>query len=307
MSDVSVVIPCYNGARFISRTIESVLDQTDRPRELWVIDDGSTDDSAAIIETYCRKAGDIVRLIRQENAGESRARNVGIGEAGQPFVAFLDADDIWLPDKTERQIELMTERPEAIGTHTRVFNFEQEPDDRDREETERSKDDPSVEDLIDYHWICPSTLVVRRQALADIRFEEAIRHSEDMLFLADLRLAGPLRLVDEPLVAKRTHPGQQSGEPWHRLYSLESRVEWCRTRAEKLGRDRADAMLDELGRRMVALLEDRYWRRQFDGFQEARRRVSEAFPDLLAASPVADRRIWPGWVYRLRDGLSSSR
>src|SRR5262249_59293001 len=96
---ISVVIPCYNGARFLRETLASVLAQTLPPLEVLVIDDGSTDDSGAVAESF----GPPVRVIRQPNQGESVARNRGIEEAKGEWVGFLDADDLWNPDKLERQ------------------------------------------------------------------------------------------------------------------------------------------------------------------------------------------------------------
>ena len=92
---VTVIIPCYNGAAYLREAIDSALDQTHPPLEVIVIDDGSTDDSAAIAESY----GPPVCVIRQENQGESVARNRGIDEAKGDWVAFLDADDLWKPTK----------------------------------------------------------------------------------------------------------------------------------------------------------------------------------------------------------------
>ena len=96
---VTVVIPCFNAARFLRETLESALNQSHAPIEVLVIDDGSTDQSAAIAASY----GPPVRVISQTNQGESVARNRGIEEARGSWIAFLDADDIWLPEKLERQ------------------------------------------------------------------------------------------------------------------------------------------------------------------------------------------------------------
>lgn len=93
--DVSVVIPLYNKARFVRRALESVLQQTYQPIEIIVVDDGSTDDSAARISDL---AGDRVILLTQANAGPGPARNQGVDRARGTWVAFLDADDIWLPE-----------------------------------------------------------------------------------------------------------------------------------------------------------------------------------------------------------------
>ncbi len=303
MADLSVVIPCYNAARFIRATVGSVLDQTDPPKEVWVIDDGSTDDSPAIVQSLADAHPGVVHLIRQENAGESRARNVGIEASTGRFIAFLDADDLWLPTKTARQIKVLGQFPDAVGVHSRAFNFENDLDDRGREETETTKDDPSIEDLIHYHYLAPSSVMIRREVFIDhgVRFDEAVRHSEDMLFFADVRLVGSLRLVDEPLAAKRVHGGQQTKDIWHPIYSLKSRIDWVRQHRDRLGDDLADQLDTELSKRMVATLEDRYWRRQFTDFHRVRQIVEQTCPQSFQQSFLWNKRIYPRWVYQLRD------
>ncbi len=310
MADISVVIPCYNGQAYIGQAIESALAQTAPPREVLVIDDGSTDDSAAVIDRYTSGSGSgQVRLIRQANAGESRARNVGIEQATGQYVAFLDADDIWLPKKNAQQLEAFDRYPDAVGVHTRSFNFQQDLNDLNRAETERTMDDPSVEDLILYHYVTPSAAMVRRDVLIDhgLRFDENVRHSEDMLFFADVRLAGPLRLVDQPLTAKRTHANQQTKNTWHGIYSLESRVNWCRQREQALGEHLFKKLNGQLGNRMLDVLQDRYWRRQVKGFHDARRRVVNLYPERVAKHEVLNRRVYPRWVYRLLDACRFKR
>jgi len=110
--DVSTVIPLYNKAAYVARALRSALDQTSPPREIIVVDDGSTDDGPGIV---ARIAADDprVRLIRQPNAGPSAARNRGIDEASGDWVAFLDADDVLLPRHFERAAHAARRYPEA--------------------------------------------------------------------------------------------------------------------------------------------------------------------------------------------------
>lgn len=103
---VSVIIPAYNAEEWIAEAIQSALDQTYPPLEILVIDDGSADQTAAIAEVF----GPPVRVLRQENAGVSTARNRGIRSAVGDYIAFLDADDLWHPEKLKLQVNLMEER-----------------------------------------------------------------------------------------------------------------------------------------------------------------------------------------------------
>lgn len=108
---ISVVIPLYNKAPHITKAVESVLAQTDPPDEVIVVDDGSTDGGGDLVLPYCEKYG--VRLVRQENAGESAARNRGVEIASNQYVAFLDADDWWLPNHISTLRRLIARFPAA--------------------------------------------------------------------------------------------------------------------------------------------------------------------------------------------------
>ncbi len=107
---VAVVIPAYNAEPFVGRAIDSVLAQSCPADEIIVVDDGSRDNTAAVVKRY----GGKVHYIQQENAGVSAARNCGIRAAHSQWVAFLDADDVWLPDKLKLQTELLKRNPQLV-------------------------------------------------------------------------------------------------------------------------------------------------------------------------------------------------
>lgn len=111
---VSVIIPTYNSARFLTEAIDSVLAQSLKDFEILVIDDGSTDETETVMQRY----GSPVRYIRQENGGVAVARNRGIRESRGRFVAFLDADDTWLPDKLALQIAALRNHPDRRFCYT---------------------------------------------------------------------------------------------------------------------------------------------------------------------------------------------
>jgi glycosyltransferase involved in cell wall biosynthesis len=116
---VSVVVPMHDGERYVAECLDSILGQTVPPAEVIVVDDGSTDGSATVVEAYGRG----VRLVRQANAGPGAARNTGIALATQPLLAFLDHDDLWVADKLERQLAALGGRPDLSGVFGHMVEF----------------------------------------------------------------------------------------------------------------------------------------------------------------------------------------
>jgi glycosyltransferase involved in cell wall biosynthesis len=119
---VTTVIPAYNSARVIGRAIDSALRQSTPPFEIIVVDDGSTDGTGAVAAAY----GPPVRVLQQANAGAAAARNAGVAQARGDLIAFLDADDEWLPGKLEAQVAHMEAHPQTalVGTATRMVDRE---------------------------------------------------------------------------------------------------------------------------------------------------------------------------------------
>ncbi len=117
---ISVVIPTYNRVDFLREAIESVLAQTFKDIELIVVDDGSSDGTQELVASY----KGMIRYIRQQNSGPSAARNNGIKNAIGRYIAFLDSDDIWLPEMLSKQVSMFTENPTAglVATGYRLIN-----------------------------------------------------------------------------------------------------------------------------------------------------------------------------------------
>lgn len=212
-ADVSVVIPAYRAAATIGRALAGVAAQTVRPRQVVVVDDGSDDDTAERARAMAPEmAGVALTVIRQDNAGAGAARNRGLAEATGAFVAFLDADDEWLPEKLERSLAEL-----AAGDLTLVAHdfIRREPD--GREHTVRCADlFRAAEGGSVYHglyrrgFIGTSTVVARRQALVDAGgFDETLGTAQDfdlwLKVLADP--AARLGLFDAPLARYAVTPG----------------------------------------------------------------------------------------------------
>ena len=119
MELISVIIPVYNGEKFIREAIESILQQSVRPLEIIVIDDGSTDATGEVVKSY----EDQIRYVYQERSGIAAARNRGLEMVQGNLITFIDADDIWLQNKLEIQLKILFEKPEyemVIGLLTQI-------------------------------------------------------------------------------------------------------------------------------------------------------------------------------------------
>lgn len=122
---VSIVVPVYNAANYIENTIEMVCRQTYKDWELILVDDASRDESTQIIENYIKNQGKRIRLIRKKvNQGAAEARNTGIDASSGRYIAFLDADDVWDPEKLEKQVAYMERTGAAFCFHAYEFGDE---------------------------------------------------------------------------------------------------------------------------------------------------------------------------------------
>jgi len=202
---VSVIIPTYNRAKFITEAIDSVLTQAFQNFEIIIIDDGSTDDTRKILLTYLREKPDKIRYIYQENRGPAAARNTGIKAARGRYIAFLDSDDLWLPRKLETQISVM-EQDSSLGfTCSQVYHIY---DGTSHLEPELSSPNLPFKEflLYDKPLIFTPTVIVRKECFNKVgTFDEQLKTAEDThmwLRLADMYR---WRIILDPLAIVRRH------------------------------------------------------------------------------------------------------
>lgn len=213
---ISVVIPCYNGAKYIASTLRSVLAQEGVELEVIVVDDGSGDGSAELVEREFPQ----VRVVRQANAGVAAARNQGIRCATHPWVAFIDADDIWLPGKLLAQWALLQANPQARMAYTawQVWTCDDpEPAPDWLQALQARAGRPAdwggptgwiyADLLVDCH-VWTSTVFAERALLLELSgFDATMRIGEDYdLWLRASRLT-PIVRVPRPYALYRLHPG----------------------------------------------------------------------------------------------------
>jgi glycosyltransferase involved in cell wall biosynthesis len=220
LPSVSVIIPAYNSEAFLREAVESALGQTHPPHEIIVVDDGSTDDTAAIAR------GLPVVYIRQENAGVSAARNVAIGHSKGELIALLDSDDVWLPEKLAIQIEALNANPDAgyaVCFFSYIFRPEPSPPSWWPPVWYREGYVPPTE----AGYCIPSTWLIRRSTWDAVGpFDLQRRVGEDIDWLArakDVDISTVL--VEDVLLHKRAHEtnltsGVKVGGPGIWLHTL---------------------------------------------------------------------------------------
>jgi hypothetical protein len=195
---LSVVIPAYNVAPFVAEAIVSALTQTVAELDVVVVDDGSTDGTAAVVAAI---ADPRLRLVQKPNGGLSSARNAGIRAARAPFVGFLDADNRWRPDKAARHLEVMESAPTIAVT----FSDSAYIDERGRPTGQllaARLAEPGLLEAVRYNWLGNgSTPVVRRAVFATVGgFDESLRAAEDQDLWVRILHRGAGRIVRVPAV-----------------------------------------------------------------------------------------------------------
>lgn len=200
---VTVVVPVYNGARFLSETLASVFAQTWSALELVVVDDGSTDDSPAIAERFTPRA----RVLRLANGGVAAARNAGAAEARGAFVAFLDQDDVWEPELLATLVPELERRRECVLAYADSWIV----DARGRTHGRRSRFLRPVQgevfaELLPRNFVPVETSVLRAETWRALGgFDPALRYLEDWELCLRAARRGPFAYVDRPLARYRVH------------------------------------------------------------------------------------------------------
>ena len=204
MSSCAVIIPVYNAGRFLTATLHSVLEQTRRPDEIVVVDDGSTDDSASIAQSM----GSAVTVIRQANRGESTARNVGLHRTQSDYVVFVDADDLLASESIAHFIGAIDRAPGVVAVMGTAMFTEDPAVTFDRN---LPQDDSFFPTIVRTNFGPPHCWCTPRDlALSVGGFREDLCLSEDWEFWARIALTG-VRLVPVPYVGAlyRRHAGSQ--------------------------------------------------------------------------------------------------
>lgn len=187
---ISVIIPAYNAGKYIGEAIDSALAQTYSNLEVIAVDDGSTDDTRGILEPYIKEQK--IRYIYQANRGLAGARNTGIRAAQGEYLAFLDADDIFLPEKIERQTAYLERHPECDVCYCDLWHFFEEAPERMLKLNYNFYSGERVfPELLKKNFINPLSLTLRRSVFDRFGyFNENLRRSEDWDYWVNLAWQG---------------------------------------------------------------------------------------------------------------------
>jgi glycosyltransferase involved in cell wall biosynthesis len=213
----TVVIPCFNGARYIEQALKSALEQSYPPEEILVIDDGSTDGSLEIARAF----GTRVTCLEQAHQGPSTARNLGTARARGDFIAFLDADDVWMPEKLAQHARLIERRPELDLVYTGYCLLRA---DGSTEEVRARPPEWTRPRLKLECPIVPSTAVARTDLLRAERWSTSYGSSEDWDLLYRLSKVCKFGYIEGATIYYRQHPESLSTRNWKSVLENARRV-----------------------------------------------------------------------------------
>lgn len=208
---VSVIIPVYNGEKYISAAIESVLIQSYKNIEVVVIDDGSTDDTFEKIKPFLPH----IRYIYQENSGVSNARNNGILNSKSELVSFLDHDDVWFPDKIKKQVNYLLCHPDEKFVHCGVKYINHEGSDINPAgywgNLTFTGEVENIEEIIMHFAMLPSAMMIKKEVFDEVGlFNPEFVNCEGYDLCLRIALKHKLCFINEPLVLYRLHDSNTS-------------------------------------------------------------------------------------------------
>jgi glycosyltransferase involved in cell wall biosynthesis len=204
---VSIVIPAYNAGSLIVEALESVFEQTYQDFEIIIVDDASTDDSYELLGPYLSR----IRFVRQEHAGSAVARNRGVLSSTGELIAFLDADDLWLPTKLQKQIEYLGNNPDCILVYADFTKSDTGGDGplsalMSREHWQVGAE---FESLLRQNFVHTSSVIVRKDALSESGlFDPVLTNAQDWDLWIRLASVGKFGFIDEVLSHYRMHGNQ---------------------------------------------------------------------------------------------------
>lgn len=207
---ITVSMASYNHAKYLPEAIESVLKQTFRDFELVIIDDASQDQSRSLIETYAQKDDRIRAIFHDKNQGIAFTANQGMAAAKGKYITFIDSDDVWMPEKLQNQLDILT-RDENLVVWSEGLIIDEagaptgETFTQIHQSSERKKSGNIFEDLLQGNHILSSSMIFKRENLKGIHFDDRFTYLNDYQFNVDMARLYKFWFIQEPLVCYRVH------------------------------------------------------------------------------------------------------
>lgn len=224
---VSVIIPTYNTATYLAYAIESALGQSLKNVEIIVVDDGSTDETVNILQPYKK----IIRYIYQPNAGRSAARNTGILQAQGKYIAFLDADDLWLPDRLAQHIPILEENPDTLLVYSQANVIDSQGNNRLVRDTPLiiggSLNDSSqaVKQLLLGNFIPILTVTLRKSIFEQAGlFDDKLSYAEDWDLWLRIAELGKISFVPGCFACYRVESADRPASFWASTDSINQQI-----------------------------------------------------------------------------------
>lgn len=203
---ISIIIPVYNGEKYLSETIKTVIDQTYKNWELIIVDDGSTDNTADIVKQFNDSR---ISYIKKNNTGVSDTRNVGANLAKGEILCFLDADDVWLPQNLEKKLSKLTKEQDSILVTSPMYLWDERTDYQNCKIIGKPTFDEWKEFRELRNTSIPSSVLMYKNYFLEAgMFDTKISTSADFDLVIRLRELGKFTYVNEPLLLYRCHPSQ---------------------------------------------------------------------------------------------------
>ncbi len=318
--DVAVIIPTHNRAGLLGAALGSVLAQTTPRRiEAVVIDDGSTDNTDQVIEPYLQRYGDpqgkvTIRYTKLNKQGVVVARNTGIAQTSAPYVAFLDSDDAWAPQKLERQLETIEQDPRIGVVHTSFRYIDEQGVTRD--DGPQRPDNPCVgrcvdalldEDLVLFSSVLMRRSVIDQAAAAEphgLPFDPRWTNAQDYDLLLRAARLSDYAYLTQPLTLYRLHGAHGAMGNLKRAYGFHCRVQidFVSRYGHAFGIDE-DQAKHRAANFIWGRAESAFWQRQFPIARE----LCDLARELEIHEPRFDelnqKLSRPVWVYKIKDAL----
>ncbi len=291
---ISVVVPAYNAEKYIKRCLFSIISQTYLPNEVIVIDDGSTDNTSFIIKKFFP----FVKLIRTSRVGVSKARNIGLDKSSSLWVAFLDADDWWMPHKLMSQAKIISAYNDVVCVHSNYFLYINGSLKKPSLSINKyGLQHYSIAELLLNPIVNTSTALIRKDL--NIFFPEWATQAEDMLFFTELSKYGKFYYDSSYLAVYRMHPNQSTKKIDSWLLNIKNRFKWLQTNSFLSEKEKKEIEL-QLKNQLIEWIKLAKWNRQWSRYYYLKEYAlsldwSDDVPKIL------NEKLLPKPFYKLKD------